>query len=68
MRDLIISISNNSGNYSEKHTKIKFNSDDDLPLNEMLELYDMVILVTSGFQENGKHYPRVFLDESLYEI
>ena len=68
MRDLIISISNNSGNYNEKHTKIKFNSDDDLPLNEMLELYDMVILVRSGFQEDGKHYPQVFLDESLYEI
>ena len=68
MRDLIISISNNSRNYNEKHTKIKFNSDDDLPLNEMLELYDMVILVRSGFQEDGKHYPQVFLDESLYEI
>ena len=68
MRDLIISISNNSGNYNEKYTKIKFNSDDDLPLNEMLELYDMVILVRSGFQEDGKHYPQVFLDESLYEI
>ena len=68
MGDLIISISKNSGNYNEKHTKIKFNSDDDLPLNEMLELYDMVILVRSGFQEDGKHYPQVFLDESLYEI
>ena len=34
----------------------------------MLELYDMVILVRSVFQEDGKHYPQVFLDEWLYEI
>ena len=36
VRDLIRSITNNSDNYNIKYMKIKFNSDDDLPLNKML--------------------------------
>ena len=32
MKDLIRSKNNNSDKYGEKYTKIKFNSDDDLPL------------------------------------
>ena len=34
IRDLTRSITNYSDNYYEKQMKIKFNSDDDLPLNE----------------------------------
>ena len=34
IRDLTRSITNYSDNYYEKHMKIKFNSDDDLPLNK----------------------------------
>ena len=29
--------------------KIKFNSDDDLPLNKTLELYNMIIVLRSVF-------------------
>ena len=36
IRDLIRSITKNSDNYDEKHMKIKFNSDDKLPLNKMI--------------------------------
>ena len=38
IRDLIRSITNNSDDYDEKHMKIKFNSNDDLPLKKTLEL------------------------------
>ena len=34
IRDLIRSITKNSDNYDEKYMKIKFNSDDELPLNK----------------------------------
>ena len=51
IRDLIRSITNNSSNNDEKYMKIKFNSDDDLPLIKMLELYSMVIVVRSIFTE-----------------
>ena len=33
-RNLIKSITKNSDNYDEKYVKIKFNSDDELPLNK----------------------------------
>ena len=37
IRDLIRSITKNSDYYDEKYMKIKFNSDDKLPLNKMIK-------------------------------
>ena len=48
--------------------KFKFNSDDNLPLNKMLKLRMLTVLVRSVFEEDGKCYPQVFLNESLYEV
>ena len=48
--------------------KIKFDSDDSLPLNKTLKLYNMTIIVQCAFEEDGKYYPQVFLDECLYEL
>ena len=48
--------------------KIKFNSDDDLPLNKQLEFHNMTITIRSVFQEDGKLYLQVFLDDTLYEL
>ena len=47
---------------------IKFSSDDDLPLNKILKLHILTIIVRCVFEENGKYYPQVFLDECLYEV
>ena len=48
--------------------KFKFNSDDDLPLNEPLEFHAMTIIIRSVFEEGGKLHPQVFLDDALYEL
>ena len=48
--------------------KIKFSSDDKLPLNKILKPHNLTIVVGSVFQEDGKYYPQVFLDECLYEL
>ena len=48
--------------------KIKLNSDDNLPLNKILKLYNLTIVVRSVFEEDGKYYPQVFEDECLYEL
>ena len=48
--------------------KVKFNSDDDLPLNKILKLRILTIIVRSVFEEDGKYYPQIFLDECLYEV
>ena len=48
--------------------KIKFNSDDDLPLNKSLKFYAMTIIIRFVFEETGKLYPPIFLDYTLYEL
>ena len=40
--------------------KIKFNSDDNLPLNKVLKLYSLAIIVRSVFQEDKKYSLQVF--------
>ena len=48
--------------------KIKFSSDDDLPLNKQLKFINLTIIVRTVFEEYGKYYPQIFLDECLYEL
>ena len=47
-------------NYGKDCMKIKFNSDDDLPLNKPLKFHAMTITIRSVFQEGGKLYLQVF--------
>ena len=48
--------------------KIKFNSDDDLPLNKPLKFHNMTITITSVFEEDGKFYLQTSVDDTLYEL
>ena len=48
--------------------KIKINSDDNLPLNKPLKFHNMTITIRSVFEEDGKFYPQVSLDDTLYEL
>ena len=61
-------ISNDECDYEKDYMKIKFNSDDDLPLNKPLKFHNMTITIRSVFKEDGKFYPQVFLDDTLYEL
>ena len=54
--------------YEKDYMKIKFNSDDDLPLNKPLKFHNMTITIRSVFEEDGKLYLQVFLDDALYEL
>ena len=46
---LLRSVTNNLHDYDEKYMKIKFNSDNYLPLKRTLELYNIVVVVRSVF-------------------
>ena len=48
--------------------KVKFNSHDYLPLNKPLKFHAMTIIIRSVFEEGGKLYPQVFLDDALYKL
>ena len=43
-----------------ENMKIKSNSDDDVPLNKILKIYNMTIVIRSAFQKDGKYYPPFF--------
>ena len=48
------------GEYEKDFIKIKFNSDDNLPLNKMLKLHMLRVIVRFAFEENDKYYPQAF--------
>ena len=54
--------------YEKDYMKIKFNSDNDLPLNKQLKFHNMTITVRFVFEEDVKLYPQVLLDDTLYEL
>ena len=68
IRDKIKEINSDECDYEKDYIKIKFNSDDDLPLNKPLKFHNMTITIRSVFEEDGKLYPQVFLDDTLYEL
>ena len=57
-----------SGECGKDYMKIRFNSDDDLPLNNQLKFLSITSIGTAVFEENGKYYPQIFLDDCLYEV
>ena len=49
--------------FSHYNAKIKIDSDDDLPLEEVLTLYSVIILIKSVFDKNRNHcYNNIFLE------
>ena len=68
IRNKIKKIKGDKCDYEKDYMKIKFNSDDDLPLNKQLKFHNMIITIRSVFEEDGKLYPQVFLDDTLYEL
>ena len=48
--------------------KIKFNSNDEVVLNNTSEVPSMIIVVRAVFNESKKYYPQAFLDKCLYMI
>ena len=53
---------------SKDFMKIKFSSDDSLPLNKTLNLHNMKIVIRSVFEEDGKFYLQAYVDECMYEL
>ena len=68
IRDKIKEISSVECDYEKDYMKIKFNSDDNLTLNKPLKFYNITITVRSVFDEDGKLYSQVFLDDAFYEL
>ena len=68
IRDKLKEVSSGEYNYEKDYMKISFNSDDDLPLTKRLKFRLMNITIRSVYEEDGKLYPQVFRDDSLYKL
>ena len=60
IRNLIRLITKISDDYDENYIKIKFNSDDELPLNKTVKILTMAIVFRAVFDEINKYYPQIF--------
>ena len=58
--DLIRLAVKKSEDYDQKYIKIKFYSDDGLPLNKTIKIPVMITVVRAIFHENNKYYPQDF--------
>ena len=66
IKDQIKKINSDSvGEYDKDYMKIKFDSDDNLPLNKVLKFYVLTIIMRNVFEKDGKYYPQIFLDDCL---
>ena len=54
--------------YTKDYSKIKLNSDYNLPLNKTLKFYQITVTIRCVIREDNKLYPQVFLDEALYSL
>ena len=61
-------VSDSELDYEKDYMKTKFNSDDNLLLNKPIKFHLMTITIRSVFEEDGKLYPQLFLDDSWYEL
>ena len=68
MIDKIKEINSDECDYEKDYMKIKFNFDDSLPLSKPLKFHLMTITIGSVFEEDGKIYLQVFLNDSLYVL
>ena len=67
IRDKIKEIRSGECDYEKDYMKIKFNSDDNIPLNKPLKVRIITITIRTVF-EDGKFYPKIYLDDALYEL
>ena len=68
IKSSIEKINNKSGKHGKDSMNIKFESDDNLPLNKILKLHMLTVIVSSVFEEDGKYYPQVFLNDCFYQL
>ena len=54
--------------YEKDYMKIRFKSNDDLPLNKLIKLHLLTIIIRCVISKDGKFYPQLFLDNALYEL
>ena len=48
--------------------RIKFECNDNLPTENIVNMHLVTIIAGSAFAQSGKFYAQLFLDDALYEL
>ena len=64
IRAKIKKVNSTECDYEKDYMKIKFHSDDNLPLKKPAKFNNMNITIRSVIEEDGKLHPQVYLDDS----
>ena len=48
--------------------KLRFESNDDLPMSKPIKKLLLTITIRCVFSEDDKFYPKLFLDDALYDV
>ena len=54
--------------YDDNYMKIKFNTDDNIPLNKIIYFNTVTIIIKSITKKDDKYYPQLLLDDCLHEV
>ena len=54
--------------YDKDYMRIKFEDNDNLPTDKIVNVRLATIIIRNVFAQNGKFYPQLFLDDALYEL
>ena len=54
--------------YGKTYVKIRVNTDNNILLNKKLKFPSLTIIIRCVFEESGRLYPQIYLDECLYEL
>ena len=53
--------------YDKDYMKIKFESNDILPTDNIINMHQVTIIIRLVFQKGNKLYPQIYLDDCLYK-
>ena len=60
IKDCIEEIDDGERKYDKDYMKIKFNTDDDIPLNKVLKFLSATVVIRNIFEKNDVYYPQYF--------
>ena len=67
IRDKIEENTDDIAQYDNIYMKIKFESNDNLPTDNTINMHQVTVIIRLVFQRNKKLYPQIYLDDCLYK-
>ena len=61
-------ISGKEVNFDSDYDKIKFLTDDSLPLGKLIYFPTLTVVIRCVFKQGDIYYPQVYLDDALYQL